>query len=67
LLACVYAGANPIADRIICLDDALFGSAVTGFTLNEAAQLAIRVSLADGRPNDRTQQPPRFQPTRQRR
>jgi hypothetical protein len=50
----VYAGADPIADRVISLGDPLFGSTVTGFALNpvsvnEAAQLAIRVSLADDR------------------
>jgi hypothetical protein len=50
----VFAGADPIADRIVCLGDPLFGSTVTGFALNpvsvnEAAQLAIRVRLADDR------------------
>src|SRR5262249_4310803 len=49
----VYAGADPVADRIIALGDPLLGSVVAAFALNpvsvnEAGQLAVRVSLADG-------------------
>src|ERR1035438_696352 len=50
----VFSGPDPVADRIICLGDPLWGSTVADFALNpvsvnEAAQLAVRVSLANGR------------------
>jgi hypothetical protein len=50
----VFSGADPAACRIIAVGDPLYGSAVAEFALNpvsanEAAQLAVRVSLVDGR------------------
>ena len=50
----VFSGPDPVANRIICIGDSLFGSTVTDFALNpvsvnESAQMAIRVSLSDNR------------------
>lgn len=50
----VFTGPDPVADRVLALDAPVFGSAVVDFALNPvsvnaAGQLAIRVTLADGR------------------
>jgi hypothetical protein len=50
----IYAGPDPVRDRLASLRDALFGSTLVDFALNpvsmnEAGQVAIRVKLADER------------------
>jgi hypothetical protein len=50
----LFAGADPDGDRILCLDDPLLGSTVAELasnpvSVNAAGQVAIRVTLADGR------------------
>jgi hypothetical protein len=50
----IYAGPDPVADRVLGLGDALFGSTVADFALNpvsvnDVGQLAIRVKLANDR------------------
>jgi hypothetical protein len=50
----VFGGPDPAAGRIVCLGDPLLGSTVTDLALNpvsvnEAAQVSVRVALADGR------------------
>jgi hypothetical protein len=50
----VYAGPDPVKDKILEIGDALFGSTLSDFALNpvsfnDANQIAIRLKLADGR------------------
>jgi hypothetical protein len=50
----LFVGPDPVADRVIALDDPLDGSTVTGLTVfggyfNNSGQLAFTANLADGR------------------
>jgi hypothetical protein len=50
----IYAGPDPVADRVLSIGDPMLGSRIAAFVLNpvsinERGQLAIRVELADGR------------------
>jgi hypothetical protein len=50
----LFVGPDPVADRVIALNDALDGSTVTGLSVfgdyfNNAGQLAFTANLADGR------------------
>jgi hypothetical protein len=50
----LYGGADPDADRILAVADHAFGSTVVEFaanqvSINDGGQVAVRVSLADGR------------------
>jgi len=50
----LFAGPDPVADRILALGDPLFGSTVTEFasnpvSVNAAGQVAVRVRLTEGR------------------
>lgn len=50
----IFTGPDPVADRVVGIGDALFGSTVRAFVLNpvsvnRAGQIAIRFELNDGR------------------